>query len=441
MKILLVYPNTYRVLAPPPVGLSMVANAARQAGHQVRLLDLMWADDPQAALDTALAHDGPDLVGFSLRNIDNQCMDQPRFFIAEYAPMVARANQVAPTVVGGSALMSMPKEVFDRVGATYGLCGEATRTFPRFLEELASGAKSFETPGVMWRQGGQLHQNKWTLQGYVDGGTIDWSFIEYQRYRKTEMPSTIITKSGCSHRCLFCDAPLSFGECFVPRPVEHIIDDLERDARVHKHNRYLYFFIDACFNQPLEWAKALCEALIRSDIKLIYSVLVEPTADLDAELVALMKRSGCIMVTSLLGSVEEGMQERLRRPGRVTDIVRTFRLLDDAGIPIMPQLLLGGPGETRQTVQANFEFLSTIRPIMVEFGCGLRINPGTGLYQVALEEGVVDEQTDMLEPRFYFSPQLDRKWLLDCIAAYKRRRIPPLWQWTRMIARSITVRF
>ncbi len=84
---------------------------------------------------------------------------------------------------------------------------------------------------------------------------------------------------------------------------------------------------------------------------------MEPTADLDNELVALMKRAGCTVTTCLLGSVEQGMQERLRRPGGMPEIARACQLLYD------------------------------------------------------LEEGVVTPDTDMLEPQFHLSPHVDRDWL------------------------------
>lgn len=129
MKILLVYPNRYRLLSPPPIGLSMVARSAREAGHDVRLLDLMWVDDPEAELARALQEEQPELVGFNLRNIDNQDIREPRLFVDEYARLVAMADEVAPTVVGGTALYAMPEEVFDRVGATWGLVGEGVRSF------------------------------------------------------------------------------------------------------------------------------------------------------------------------------------------------------------------------------------------------------------------------------------------------------------------------
>jgi hypothetical protein len=46
MKVLLVYSNTYTTLYPPPVGLSLLTEPLRKAGHEVRLVDFMRKKSP-----------------------------------------------------------------------------------------------------------------------------------------------------------------------------------------------------------------------------------------------------------------------------------------------------------------------------------------------------------------------------------------------------------
>ena len=441
MKLLFVYANNFKLLSPPPIGLSMVTRSARDAGHDVEMLDLMHKKDADAALAEALSSTKPELVGFSLRNLDDQCFVKPTSFIPNYVRWVAAANKVAPTVVGGSALMSMPEELFDRVQATYGLDGQGDKVFPQLLDEIARGATSFDTPGAMWRnEQGEIQRNPGLHNGYPDDGSIDWSIIDYKRYRKTQMPCAVITKTGCPHRCLFCDARLSFGKSFVPRSPERIVADLERDAKDYEHNKYFYFFIDPIFNEPLDWAKSVCEAIIRSGVRIGYSVLLEPAPGTDKELIQLLKRSGCLMITSLLSSIDDDMLKRMRVPSRSDDIWRTYKLLEEEKLPYMPQLLLGGPGETHETIEKSFQFVSRLKPIMLDIGYGIRINPGAGIYKYALEEGVIDKSTDMLEPQFYLSPEVDRDWLEKRIKRFKRWRMPAVGQWTRLIWQSMAMR-
>ncbi|MCK5022321.1 MAG: cobalamin-dependent protein [Candidatus Pacebacteria bacterium] len=140
MKVLLVYANTYDFLLPPPVGLSLMTEPVRKAGHEVKLVDLMKEKDPDGILGAALKAFNPDVVGFSLRNLDNQNYREPEDFVPDYAHWVGMANEVAPTITGGSAVMTMSEELFKRVGATYGMVGQGDKAFPMFLKELQNGA-------------------------------------------------------------------------------------------------------------------------------------------------------------------------------------------------------------------------------------------------------------------------------------------------------------
>lgn len=85
MRILLVYSNQTRdLILPAPIGLSYVATATRRAGHEVRFVDLLTARDPHAAL-----HDfRPEVVGISVRNIDNLVHQRLRFHFGELARFV-----------------------------------------------------------------------------------------------------------------------------------------------------------------------------------------------------------------------------------------------------------------------------------------------------------------------------------------------------------------
>ena len=71
-RVLLVSANRERQPMPVvPNGVACVASALDAAGHDVRVLDLAFARDPHAAArEAARAHD-PDVIGISVRNLDN----------------------------------------------------------------------------------------------------------------------------------------------------------------------------------------------------------------------------------------------------------------------------------------------------------------------------------------------------------------------------------
>lgn len=440
MKILLVQANTFRRLAAPPLGLAMIAEAARRAGHAVELLDLTFARAPDAALARALRR-GPDLVGFSLHSLDDQNPRNPRSFVPDYRRWIAQANTVAPTIVGGPAFTAMPAALFSLLGASYGLAGQADRELVAFISELATGARRFVTPGVVWREGPAVLRNPPRLDGYGDRGSIPWSALDLARYRRGPVAAAVITKTGCAHRCLFCDATRCFGPLFAPREPERIVEDLRRDARDHQLNRYPYSFIDVCFNEPPRWAKLVLEAIARSGLRIRFRALLAPTATIDRELVGLLRRAGCLMVSCLLGSADDRVLAASRRPFCARDALAAFEIFEDFKLPYVPQLVFGGPGETQQTVEASLRFLDRIDPLAVQLDYGLRVYAGAALRDVAIAEGVIAADTDLIQPVFYLSPMIDRQQLAARLRRHRRWHPPRLAQRALIAARARWLRW
>src|SRR5512147_1652690 len=89
MRVLLVASNTERInMVTLPLGLGLVAAATRRAGHEVTFLDLLNEKEPRAAVRRAIEAAQPEVVGISVRNIDDQNRDSPRFLLEQVEPVV-----------------------------------------------------------------------------------------------------------------------------------------------------------------------------------------------------------------------------------------------------------------------------------------------------------------------------------------------------------------
>ena len=70
-------------------------------------------------------------------------------------------------------------------------------------------------------------------------------------------------------------------------------------------------------------------------------------------------------------------------------------------------LLLGGPGETKESVDESLAFAHSLNLEMLKVSVGVRLYPHTPLARLAVEEGVVSAEDDLLVPRFYIRPGLE----------------------------------
>ena len=105
-------------------------------------------------------------------------------------------------------------------------------------------------------------------------------------------------------------------------------------------------------------------------------------------------------------------------------IQRTAELLADHGIAQTGFLLLGGPGETKQTVEDSFSFVDGLNLDALKVTIGIRIYPGTELARLAVSEGVITPGDDLLYPKFYLAAEIDG-WIQEKVETWIQDR--PNW--------------
>ena len=100
------------------------------------------------------------------------------------------------------------------------------------------------------------------------------------------------------------------------------------------------------------------------------------------------------------------MLEVLRKDFTKQQLGAALDLLEEMPMPYILSVLIGGPGEDRETVEETVDFLSNRTPLMLDFCIGIRLMPHTRLAEIAIEEGVISADEPLMEPRFYVSPRV-----------------------------------
>src|SRR5207249_2067776 len=153
MRLLLISANQERSPDPvAPLGVCYVATAAAQAGNDVSVLDLCFSQDIEADVAAAAAC-RPEVIGVSLRNVDNCAYPDTVSYLPHYQRVVnaCRATSRAPLVLGGSAFTTMPAFYLAALEVPYGVVGEGEVALPDLLARLASGRDVRGVGGVAVR--------------------------------------------------------------------------------------------------------------------------------------------------------------------------------------------------------------------------------------------------------------------------------------------------
>jgi len=467
VNILIVSTNRHAYPVPVlPSGACLVAEAAERAGHRVWLLDLMFSADPLRALKAALGRTKFDVIGLAVRNIDNIDMGAPRCFIDDLTPIVAAIRRFAdaPLVLGGASLMVMPEQIMRATGVTCAVIGDGEAVFPRLLEKLASNQPWEDLPGIASLIGGNYRTNT-TAPGLSRpcAGPDYGRWLTMKAYGSHLSTIPLQTKLGCRFQCVYCTYRRIEGEDYRLSDPGSVAETVLRYASSGFGE---IEFVDNVFNAPYDHALAVCESLIRSKNRArLQSIEMNPVS-FDRQLLSTMERAGFVGIGLTVESAADPVLKGLRKGFTAREVHAAAEVVKRNRLPCLWIFLLGGPGETRETVRETLRFAEKfIRPQDAAFfNVGIRIYPGTELETIARRQGVLSLPSgSMLAPVFYVTPEVEADWITGQVKQSMNSHLnfmdgdsmsfsylpqisrlghrlglkPPLWRYTRYIRRGL----
>jgi radical SAM superfamily enzyme YgiQ (UPF0313 family) len=474
VRVLLISGNTETISMPTlPLGLAGVAAATRKAGHEVALLNLMFEGDPELSIRTSIEDFRPQVIGISVRNIDDQNMLRPQFLLAPVREIIAACRSLsdAPIILGGAGYSIFPQSALRYLGADMGIQGEGEVVFPLLVDRVGKGGEVSDLPGIHLpsqppsfprkacpelaegrESTGEVDprlrggDNRPSVRRVADVGAVRPAAQSLRatvrepplRYFEKNLdalplpePSLWIppgadkrdlwvpvqSRRGCPLDCTFCSTSAIEGRAIRRRSPDQMVKWLAalREAGCRNFN-----FVDNTFNLPPNYAKDLCRQVIQAKLDLHLWCLIYPKW-IDRELVELMRQAGCRQISFGFESGSDRMLRSLNKRFDKKEVSAVSKMFAEAGIERMGFLLLGGPGETKDSVEESLSFADSLGLEALKITVGLRIYPRTPLARTALHEGVISADEDLLSPRFYLAPEL-RDWLPERVATYKASR-------------------
>jgi radical SAM superfamily enzyme YgiQ (UPF0313 family) len=434
VRILLIATNQHHRLMsrmdarPLPIGLAYVAGHLDRIRHSLKVLDLMFSEDPLATVEEAVRDFQPEVVGISIRNLSNHSYLDPQWALPASKEVIQKVRSLsdAAVICGGPAVSLLPKECFDFLEPDLALAGDAGEAFAELVDRLGSG-ETIQTglsslEGLVFRQDGETVFN---------GARCASSFsvpprledLDMDRYRKAGFGIGIVTKLGDFQYPTVPTSkpdspgsqgsgPQEDGAWRVIRPIEDVVQEVkEMDERFGLRK---VFFIDNGFNVPMAHAKSLCQALIEersgpNGPNVHWNTCLAPFS-CDAEMVRLMKQAGCALV--IMGSTKGNANDSSTLEELLEPMAETAALCEEGGLHYTVAQTFGEPGETREIVEAKLAFLRRLKPAVANLRVGVSVMPGTPVAALALEEGLISDESELIKPTFYLAPAV-KDWIVD----------------------------
>ncbi len=411
MRVLLVSANRERIPDPIfPLGLAYVAAAARQAGHEIAVADLCFDRAPLQALTDQVRRFHPDLVGLSLRNVDNAAYPRTIDYLDQHRAVVdvLRDTTTAPVVLGGSGFSIMPQAYMQALDGDWGIAGEAEVAFAALLEALQDSRRPDGIAGLFGRDGpagfsAVAAAPHLRHHGWHDGLRPARDLLDYPRYIRRGGMGNVQTKRGCVFKCSYCTYPLLEGNRFRAREAADVVDEIA--ALMRDYGPHPVFFVDSILNFPRGHVESICEEILRRGVKVRWSCYATPVK-LDRHQAQLMAAAGCDGIELGTDAVDDEQLARLGKSFSAEVAERANRYCLEAGLRVCQTLIFGAPGETRASIRATCTALRRMNPTAVVAMTGVRLYPGTPLTNNLIARGRVAASAIGLLPAFYVEPEV-----------------------------------
>jgi radical SAM superfamily enzyme YgiQ (UPF0313 family) len=414
MKVLLLSANTVRVpYAIYPLGLDYVAGAIPDR-HTVRIADINLVRKASSLIELIGGFD-PHVIGISLRNIDNVDISGTRSFLEEYRDLIdiLRQHSRAIIVLGGSGFTLFPRKIMDLLKADYGIIGEGER-FAALLDALESGESMPAIPGVITAG----MEEAFPPPLGIPFTRIRGADAIAQFYITHGGMLNLQTKRGCPYRCIYCTYPHIEGTDLRLVPADPVAD---RAMEIERAGAKYFFITDSVFNTGYEHSMEVARAFARKGISIPWGAFLAPTK-LPQNYCRILREAGMTHAEFGTDALCDAMLASYQKPFRVDDVFEAHSAALDAKLHVAHYILLGGPGETSDTVGETLTNAAKLARTVIFFFCGIRIYPHTQIYDRALREGQISESDDLLEPAFYQSRFIKSEEILRMVERHAKDR-------------------
>jgi anaerobic magnesium-protoporphyrin IX monomethyl ester cyclase len=329
--------------------------------HEVAVADLILAQGSvRETIERLVLEIQPDLVGLSIMTFQRKTAHQ-------VCGLVRALKPDARIVVGGYD-PSMAPEAYACPLVDFIVRGEGEKTFSELVETLERGGGLNDIAGLTFRDGSHFVKNP-------DRGVSRLADIHLPRrkarilrgYTMLGRPVDVIeTSRGCTYDCSFCSIIEMRGRNFHTFSMERVLADI-RDAC--DHGARSIFVVDDNIMLDVRRFEQLCRAIIDerlNRVEYFVQAMTSSIAKHGRTLAPLMKRAG--FRYAFLG-IENILEEDLKflraaakntrrhnGGGKENATLQAIQWLRRSGIWVVGGLIVGNPGDTRESITANLEF-------------------------------------------------------------------------------------
>jgi anaerobic magnesium-protoporphyrin IX monomethyl ester cyclase len=373
-----------------PIFLSYAVALAREAGIETSFLDGVCDEMGIEQYAAAVARLAPDFVAMesSTPSIDHDLESVRQ--IKKLRPQTFVALMGSHATYFHRQLLEEHPEV-DAI-----IRGEFEITIRETALALKNGTPLSQVAGLTFREGSAISV---TPDRPMDFDLDAWPYpardiIPIEKYQTAQYQGKngtfMLSSRGCPYRCTFCLWPGTMvGRDFRARRPESVVDEMQH--LVEQHGVDDIYFDDDTMTIDRERLLKICQLIQERELK-VHWIAMGRVDTVDEELLSEMRKAGCDNVYLGVESGSPEILKRLKKGIQLSQVERAFKIARKVGIRTQAFFMLGGPGETKETLKETIDFAVRLDPDNAQFAAAVPY-PGTEMYEESLRKGYLKAAT------------------------------------------------
>jgi anaerobic magnesium-protoporphyrin IX monomethyl ester cyclase len=373
----------------PPISLVYIGTMLQERGHKVKVLDCPAENISTTSLEAIIYSRKPKAILWSTGTPS----------IKSDLRLASIIKGIEPSI--GTAVFGTHVTVLDQdCMKEYSSLDAIIRNEPEYTAcewiDSWKNQKGFELiKGLTYRDANNKIITNPPREFIIDLDQLpfpDWSQINIQSYKiplKGEPFLMVTPLRGCPFSCTFCTCQTYYGKKLRLRSIESIINEMKQDTE--KYNIHNLFFWAETFTVNRSFIKELCEHIIFNKLNIQW-VCNSRVDTVDNELLELMSKAGCWMISYGIESMNEGILKTIKKNTILKQIEDAVKLTKENGILVTGHIIFGLPGETTGSAEETIEKIKKLGLDFAQFYCAVPF-PGSELFNTALEKNWITSQS------------------------------------------------
>lgn len=362
-----------------PISLPSIAAVLIEKGFEVKIIDCIADDISLGELENILRRENTLLAIINVATMTFD-IDKKTAELCKKLKIPCAAVGMHVTTIPDDALKS---SVFD-----FAIRGEPELISLNLAEALHHKSDLKNVKGISFKINGKIvhNQNEKLIENLDSLPFPARELLHNEKYigPLTQKPYTlVITGRGCPFNCIFCTANRYYGKRQRIRSPKNIVDEIEQIVRKFGIRNIGMWNDTFTFNK--EQVKGLAREIIKRKLRIDW--FCNSRVDtIDEEMLMLMAKSGCKVITFGVESLDERILKNIKKGINASQVENAVRLCRKYKIKSQLHIIFGLPGETRETLKKTIKETLRINPDYAQFYCAVPF-PGTEFREYVTKRG------------------------------------------------------